>query len=166
MALETFYTFSADRLKEEVLKDGKFAKLRLFEYGGMGYNCSLASWQPTWVTTMNSVAESPLFKWYGLREGVTVPYQQRAEGMMSALQHFSATCLYFGVELLEALGPEAPRECHGGHQCPQRAQIVPRSFHALHSAPRGTLVLPFLPGGGGGYRSNRPHPDCSGGLHN
>ena len=107
MALEAFYTFSADQLKEEVLA-GKYTKLRLFEYGGMGYNCSLASWTPTWVTAQNSVSEAPLFKWYSAQEAAKVPYQQRAEGMMSALQHFSATCLYFGVELLDALGPEAP----------------------------------------------------------
>eukprot|EP01043_Picozoa_sp_COSAG02_P036878 COSAG02_NODE_2732_length_8141_cov_41.736011_7_plen_841_part_00 len=107
MALETFYTFSADQLKDEVL-GGKYSKLRLFEYGGMGYNCSLASWTPTWVTSQNSVSEAPLFKWYGSAEAAVVPYQQRAEGMMSAMQHFSATCLYFGVELLDALGPNAP----------------------------------------------------------
>lgn len=108
MALETFYTFSADTIKEEVMRNDKYSKLRLFEYGGMGYNCSLASWTPTWVTTQNSIAEAPLYKWYNMSEGATVPYQQRAEGMFSALQHFSATCLYFGVELLDALGPDAP----------------------------------------------------------
>ena len=108
MALEAFYTFSADTIKEEVLTADKYSKLRLFEYGGMGYNCSLASWTPTWVTTQNSVAEAPVFKWYNLSEGARVPYHQLREGMISALQHFSATCLYFGIELLDALGPEAP----------------------------------------------------------
>ena len=63
MALETFYTFSADTIKEEVMTNDKYSKLRLFEYGGMGYNCSLASWTPTWVTIQNSVAEAPLYKW-------------------------------------------------------------------------------------------------------
>jgi sialate O-acetylesterase len=110
MALEAFYTFSADQLKEEILA-GKYAKLKLFEYGGMGYNCSLASWTPTWVTAKNSISDGKddgSFKWYGAAEAASVPYAQRAEGMMSALQHFSATCLYFGVELLDALGPDAP----------------------------------------------------------
>ena len=89
------------------MQRGQYQKLHLFEYGKMGYNCSLASWTPTWATTQNSALEDPKFKWYNMSTGATSPYEQRAEGMFSALQHFSATCLYFGIELLDALGPSA-----------------------------------------------------------
>ena len=51
MALETYYTFSADTLKAEVAA-GKYQHLRHFMNGGMGTHFEATT--PQWVTTQNA----------------------------------------------------------------------------------------------------------------
>ena len=55
MALETYYTFSADTLKAEIAS-GKYANLRHFMMGSMGGHYE--STTPQWATTQNSMSAS------------------------------------------------------------------------------------------------------------
>jgi hypothetical protein len=56
MALETYYTFSADTLKHEIV-DGKYGKLRHFMYGSMSNHFEALA--PQWVTSWNSLSAGP-----------------------------------------------------------------------------------------------------------
>ena len=51
MALETFYTFSADTLKAEIAS-GKFTNLRHFMFGSMGTHYEATT--PQYVTTQGT----------------------------------------------------------------------------------------------------------------
>jgi hypothetical protein len=70
MALETFYTFSADTLKAEIVS-GKFKHLRHFMFGSMGRHFESTTAQ--WVTTQNSVTGGPAFVWYNVTDSAAVP---------------------------------------------------------------------------------------------
>jgi hypothetical protein len=72
VALATFFTFSADTVKKDFI-DQKYQKLRIFQYGGMGFNATLASNSPTWVTRMGTAAEDPLNGWYNASHSTYVP---------------------------------------------------------------------------------------------
>jgi hypothetical protein len=61
MALETFYTFSADTLKAEI-KAGKYRGLRHFMFGSMGDHFEATS--PQWATTQNSLSAGPQYTWH------------------------------------------------------------------------------------------------------
>jgi hypothetical protein len=144
MALATGFTFSADTIKKEFQTDPKYAeKLRLFMYGGMQFDPTIASNSPKYVTSTQSFAEDPLLgSWYDAAAATTTVVGADPRGNSTAFSKFSvrkpapsrfglsrswqvivisytkklkrkagflqATCLYFGVELLAALGPDAP----------------------------------------------------------
>jgi hypothetical protein len=114
MALSTYYTFSADTVRAEFAKEaGPYSALRLFQFGGMRFNTTLASYTPRYATASQSVATDPLHgSWYNASQAVSVvtePSTNRADpsANKTAFDTFSATCLYFGVELIDALGADA-----------------------------------------------------------
>lgn len=110
MALAVQFTFSAETVKQAFQTDPKYAtKLRLFRYGAMQFDDTIASFEPKWVTSTQSYAADPLQgSWYTAAAATGVVTDQRSGENFTAFPSFSATCLYFGVELLAALGPEAP----------------------------------------------------------
>jgi len=100
MALETYYTYSADTLKAEIA-DGKYVNLRHFMYGSMGTHYEATS--PQWATTYNSItADNSTFVWHRAAISARLPSRNNVTGKHSAFAQFSATCMYFGVELIEA----------------------------------------------------------------
>jgi sialate O-acetylesterase len=109
MALSTYYTFSADTVRAEFAKQaGTYSALRLFQFGGMSMNTTLAAYTPQYVTARQSVASEPLRgSWYNASSAVVAVTEQTSANNMTAFDMFSATCLYFGVELIDALGNDA-----------------------------------------------------------
>jgi hypothetical protein len=99
MALETFYTFSADALKAEIA-GGKYKNLRHFMFGSMGDHYEALS--PQWVTSQNSVTAGPEFVWHNVTSSAALPSMDKKSGAHSAWAQFSSTCMYFGVELIAA----------------------------------------------------------------
>ena len=103
MALETYYTFSADTLKAEIAA-GKYSNLRHFMMGGMGLHYE--STTPQWVTTQNSVsANTPYvdpFIWHQAKVSAALPSMDNATKRHSPWAQFAATCMYFGAELIAA----------------------------------------------------------------
>jgi sialate O-acetylesterase len=109
MALETYYTFSAEAVRAEFAKEeaGPYSSLRFFQFGGMSMNTTLAAYTPQYVTLSQSVATEPFRgSWYNASSAVTVVTEPSSKNM-TAFDTFSATCLYFGVELIDALGSDA-----------------------------------------------------------
>jgi sialate O-acetylesterase len=103
MALETFYTFSADTLKAEV-RAGKWRNIRHFMFGSMGGQY-LAT-EPQWVSSLQTNDGDPLStnSWHTLEVSAARPSLNNATGAHSAFAQFSATCMYFAVELVRATG--------------------------------------------------------------
>lgn len=111
MALSTFYTFSADTARAAFSSSNKYSQLRLFQFGGMGMNDTLASYSPNYVSTAQSFTDDPLRgSWYNASEATrTVTTQGRNNAHnRTVFDDFSATCLYFGLELVDALGEGGP----------------------------------------------------------
>lgn len=108
MALSTYYTFSADTVRAEFAKEtGAYSMLRVFQFGGMSMNATLAAYTPQYATATQSVATEPLRgSWYNASTAVTVVTEPSSARNMTAFDTFSATCLYFGVELIDALGSD------------------------------------------------------------
>eukprot|EP00937_MAST-01D_sp_MAST-1D-sp2_P001328 g1328.t1 len=104
MALETYFTFSADELKREIVEEGKFGGLRHFMYGSMG--APLQTWvAPQWATLQNTPtadAGNPTFVWHAASASAALPSLDNATGQHSAFAQFGATCMYFGAELIAA----------------------------------------------------------------
>ena len=108
MALSTHYTFSADTARA-AFAGGQYKGLRLFQFGGMAMNTTLASYSPRYVTASQSVATDPLHgSWYTAEQSTSVVMSNTSDKVMTAFDTFSATCLYFGLELIDALGDSAP----------------------------------------------------------
>jgi hypothetical protein len=108
MALSTHYTFSADTVRAAFTAD-QYKGLRLFQFGGMSMNTTLASYSPRYVTASQSVATDPLHgSWYTAEQSTSVVMSKTSDFNMTAFDTFSATCLYFGLELIDALGDRAP----------------------------------------------------------
>jgi hypothetical protein len=115
MALETYYTFSADALKAEIAA-GKYSGLRHFMYGSMGNHFEALA--PQYVTTWNSASSPPQciegvcdegFKWHNVSFSASKPSSFPAgpnDRLHSAFAQFSSTCMYFGVELIDARAAE------------------------------------------------------------
>ena len=99
MALETYFTYSADDLKAEI-KSGKYHNLRHFMFGSMGDH--FESTTPQWVTTQNSVTAGPAFVWHNVSSSAAQPSIDPKTKQHSAWAQFSSTCMYFGVELIAA----------------------------------------------------------------
>ena len=70
MALETFYTFSADTLKSQI-QSGKYSELRHFMYGSMSNHFEALA--PQWVTAWNSQLADPKFTWHKVSESAALP---------------------------------------------------------------------------------------------
>jgi sialate O-acetylesterase len=101
MALETFYTFSADDLKAQIVQQGKYSGLRHFMYGSMGDHFEALG--PQWVTSWNSLAAGDEYRWHNATASAALPSADPNEGgRHSAWAQFSATCMYFGAELIDA----------------------------------------------------------------
>ena len=111
MALETYYTFSADTLKAEIAA-GKYSGLRHFMFGSMGNHFEALA--PQWVTTWNSL-DAPVqctegtcdegFVWHNVTHSASLPSDKAAgpnDRIHSAFSQFSSTCMYFGAELIDA----------------------------------------------------------------
>ena len=104
MALQTYYTFSAVSLRAEI-KAGKYSKLRHFMMGDMSHH--FESLAPQWVTSWNSLSAGPQYTWHNVTSSAAVPLRIPAATSHdhvahSAFSQFSATCMYFGVELIDA----------------------------------------------------------------
>lgn len=111
MALETYYTFSADTLKKEIAS-GKFSGLRHFMYGSMGNHFEALA--PQYVTSWNSLSAQPNcienvcdegFKWFNVTYSASKPSSFPAgpnDRKHSMFAQFSSTCMYFGAELIDA----------------------------------------------------------------
>ena len=108
MALETYYTFSADTLKAEMMA-GKYGKLRYFMYGDMNSDYSFAS-APQWATLQNTPGAdgdhgSPgdsTFVWHQAADTARLPSLNAATHQHSSFAQLGATCMYFGAELIAA----------------------------------------------------------------
>ncbi len=103
MALEMYYTFSADTLKAEIA-DGKYSGLRHYMMGSMGNHYEALA--PQWVTAQNSLSAGPQFKWHNVSHSASLPSMDPASKQHSAWAQFSATCMYFGAELINARAAE------------------------------------------------------------
>ena len=95
MALEMYYSFSAEQLKAEVIA-GNYPQLRTYRYGFMAGRVEAA--HPQYVTA--AFATEP---WSRVSESAALPdgIPGRVFGH-SAFTSFSATCMYFGAELVDA----------------------------------------------------------------
>lgn len=103
MALETYYTFSADALKAEVVSEKQWSNVRHFMMGSMGNHYEATT--PQFVTVQNSVlADNTTFVWHKLSDSAKLPSKDSTSGQHSAFAQFSSTCMYFAVELIAALG--------------------------------------------------------------
>jgi hypothetical protein len=83
----------------------------LFQFGGMEMNNTLASNEPNFVSTAQSFSDDPLRgSWYNASEStrIDITQERTAAHNMTVFDTFSATCLYFGLELVDALGEGAP----------------------------------------------------------
>ena len=68
----------------------------------MEFNTTLASYTPRYVTAGNSFGEDPLRgSWYTASRATGV-ITKPGDRPLSAFDTFSATCLYFGAELIDA----------------------------------------------------------------
>lgn len=104
MALETYYTYSADTLKVEIAA-GKYSGLRHYMFGSMSNH--FLSLSPQWATSWNSLSAGPQYTWHTVKDSAALPSRVPAQSSHSHVAHsaftqFSATCMYFGVELIDA----------------------------------------------------------------
>lgn len=78
----------------------------------MEANTTLMSFSPRWATSLGSTAEDPSNSWLNTTAAIIQPPAEAigtpVAPQKSPLQIFSATCLYFGVELIDALGEGGP----------------------------------------------------------
>ena len=94
MDLELYFTFSIDELKAQ-MQSGKYSNLRTFEYGYMngGIQADAPQYVSTWYpNSWNRVSESSLAP-----SGPPGGYSAHSQWA-----RFSATCMYFGAELIDA----------------------------------------------------------------
>jgi hypothetical protein len=94
MDLELYFTFSVDELKAQ-MQAGKYSNLRTFEYGYMngGIQADAPQYVSTWYSnSWNKVSASSLAP-----SGPPGGYAAHSEWA-----RFSATCMYFGAELIDA----------------------------------------------------------------
>jgi sialate O-acetylesterase len=111
MDLELSFTFSVDELQAE-MRAGKYSEIRFFMYGYMNgvFQAAAPQYTATWKSGGYSVAEGYLAPAAGNSWlNVTASSQKPSypEGITSFGGHsdwsrFSATCMYFGVELINA----------------------------------------------------------------
>jgi hypothetical protein len=104
MALETYYTYSVDTLKAEIAA-GKYSGLRHYMFGSMSNH--FLSLSPQWVTSWNSLSAGPQYTWHNVTASAALPSRIPSQSHASHVSHsaftqFSATCMYFGVELIDA----------------------------------------------------------------
>jgi hypothetical protein len=104
MALQSFFTFSADTLKDEI-EAGKYPGLRHFMYGSMSDHFEALA--PQYVVSWNSVSADPGFTWYNTSYSASLPSSTPSLSKSGHASHspwasFSATCMYFGAELITA----------------------------------------------------------------
>jgi hypothetical protein len=102
MDLSSQYTFS-NPAQIAKAQGGAYSNVRLFMYGDMGTKYEEDA--PAWATTsgaINSASDSG-GKWGNMSLAVSA-----ASGTPTLFQSFSATCLYFGLQLTEQMGPSAP----------------------------------------------------------
>eukprot|EP01062_Namystynia_karyoxenos_P063041 TRINITY_DN5586_c1_g1_i8.p1 TRINITY_DN5586_c1_g1~~TRINITY_DN5586_c1_g1_i8.p1 ORF type:complete len:836 (+),score=174.70 TRINITY_DN5586_c1_g1_i8:78-2585(+) len=95
MALETYYTFSALDAQKEIAS-GKYTELRHFMFGAMGLK--YLSLSPEWVTENGSPAQDPDYVWHNVSWSAAQPSTDKAH---SAFARFAATCMYFGMGLVD-----------------------------------------------------------------
>jgi len=142
--LEIYFTFSVDELKSE-MQAGKYNNLRTFEYGYMngGIQADEPQFVSTWYTNRwNKVSESSK-----LPSGPPGPYDAHSEWA-----RFSATCMYFGAELIDA-----KRRMLG-----QIESTVPIGL--IQSAVGGTQIESWMPSGARAQCSQLDPQGGSGGL--
>jgi len=102
MALETFYTFSAEAIRAELLSlDEQSFDLRHFMFGGMGVDDRYRPSAPQWVSTVNTPAEADFMRWYKASESAKAQWYDEETQEHSMLAQFSSTCLYFGYALMK-----------------------------------------------------------------
>ena len=140
MALSLNYTFEAEKHTADVLS-GKYSSLRFFQYGSMSK--SFPADGPVYATTAGNVT------WYNVSyaAGVTDP----ARGL-GPFHSFSATCMNFGISLVDATDNSVPigliQSAIGGTRI---EQWVDNSTFASCTQPDGTgtklyygMVAPFV----------------------
>ncbi|GAB5359373.1 hypothetical protein AAMO2058_000538400 [Amorphochlora amoebiformis] len=106
MALSLSYTFSVESLARELRQaNDNITDIRHFQYGGMGDH--FEAYSPQWITTWNSLSADPnLFHWHIAKESAKEPLHLNKRFSPFAL--FSATCMYFGVELSKRMATKVP----------------------------------------------------------
>ena len=70
-------------------------------FGSMGNHYEALA--PQWVTSQNSASAGSEYKWHNVSESAAAPSINNATQEHSAWAQFAATCMYFGVELIDAL---------------------------------------------------------------
>eukprot|EP00035_Acanthoeca_spectabilis_P005246 m.111533 g.111533 ORF g.111533 m.111533 type:complete len:302 (+) comp12934_c0_seq2:665-1570(+) len=123
MALELYFTFAIEALQAEIAA-GKYRNLRTFQYEYM--RGSTEAYAPQWVISWDNDQV-----WHWVSNTSAVPFG--GPGIWSAhsdFAHFSATCMYFGAELIDA------REAQGLEDVP---------IGLIQSAIGGTMIESWMP---------------------
>lgn len=76
-------------------------QVRHFMFGSMSAHYEATT--PQWTTAYNSVtpSDSTSFVWHTLAKSTAIPSRNQSNNQLSPYAQFSATCLYFGVELAD-----------------------------------------------------------------
>ena len=147
MALETYYTFSADTLKAEV-GAGKFKNLRHYMFGGMGLHFEATT--PQWATTQNTAGTASAGSggvWHNLSSSTALP------SLDNATKHHSAYAQFAAVSVTPSVFPPVGKI---GHKSGCRISDYPRYLWSLHLIQTGTQISTPKPPGSGIF--------CYGGL--
>ena len=136
MALSLHYTFSAQTLLEEV-QGGNYSNIRIFAYGGMSVSPSFHADTPKYATTDGTAP------WYNLSYASSLPQPSKGGHVkLNPMNTFSATCLYFGVELTDRMRATGDSEVPIGLiQSGVCASVVPGSA----CCPHRSLMLAVCP---------------------
>lgn len=121
MALGNTHSYSAKQLQAQ-MANGKFNKLRWFQFEDMGGGKSGTRYEPAWTRQTGASAYQPPgngtepMTWFNASYGGAIAPQCPHGGDPATCSHadtgpffkFSAACTEFGRNLLEMLGEDAP----------------------------------------------------------
>ena len=94
MALELYYTFSVDHLKAQMMA-GNYSEIRTFQFNYMSQRFEAIA--PQWVNTWSNGSS-----WSKVSESSLLPSGSPGKASQhSPFAKFSATCMYFAVELID-----------------------------------------------------------------
>jgi sialate O-acetylesterase len=111
MALPLHYTYSGAPLTVAVLNHGRYASLRLMRYGGMSVSADFQAHAPRYATTVGAADA----RWWNVTAAAAAAEPSKGGHVaLNALHSFSATCLYFGVGLVDEAAAAAAAAVAGG----------------------------------------------------